>query len=319
MVPEAAENGRIPLERATGLSGVAERLASTAGPAAGGALVALFGPLTGLTVNAASFAAGSLIVALVLPRGMGHGVRDRPRRDGARPGQGGENPAHRDEEPGYVRRLGEGLAFLRGAPLLLTVTVMIGITNLLDTAFTSVLVPVWARNSGGGPAAIGLTGAVWGVTALGGSLVAAMVAHRMRRRAVFFAGFLLAGAPRFLVLALGAPLWAVLAVFAAGGIGAGFLNPILGAIAFERVPRRLWGRVRALADSLAWAGIPLGGLIAGALVASLGLAPVLVAGGAAYFLTTNLTGMRPEWREMDRRRGPGAHRGGPRRESHVRP
>ena len=305
MVPEAAENGRIPLERATGLSGVAERLASTAGPAAGGVLVALFGPLTGLTVNAASFAAGSLIVALVLPRGlghggmgqggMGHGVRDRSRGDG-------ERPAHRDEEPGYVRRLGEGLAFLRGEPLLLTVTVMIGITNLLDTAFTSVLVPVWARNSGGGPAAIGLTGAVWGVTALGGSLVAALVAHRMRRRAVFFTGFLLAGAPRFLVLALGAPLWAVLAVFAAGGIGVGFLNPILGAIAFERVPRRLWGRVRALADSLAWAGIPLGGLVAGALVASLGLAPVLVAGGAAYFLTTNLTGLRPEWREMDRRR-----------------
>jgi hypothetical protein len=67
----------------------------------------------------------------------------------------------------------------------------------------------------------------------------------------------------------------------------------------------LWGRVRALGDSLAWAGIPLGGLIAGALVASFGLAPVLLAGGGAYFLTTNLTGLRPEWREMDRLRGHG--------------
>jgi MFS family permease len=183
---------------------------------------------------------------------------------------------------------------------------MIGITNLLDAALTSVLMPVWARDSGGGPAAIGLTGATLGVAAIGGSIVAAVVAHRMRRRAVFFAGFLLAGAPRFLVLAFGAPMWAVLAVFAAGGIGAGFLNPILGAMTFERVPRRLWGRVHALGDSLAWAGIPLGGLIAGALVASFGLAPALVAGGAAYFLTTNLTGLRPEWRQMDRLRGPGA-------------
>jgi hypothetical protein len=43
--------------------------------------------------------------------------------------------------------------------------------------------------------------------------------------------------------------------------------------------------------------------IAGALVASFGLAPVLVAGGAAYFLTTSLTGLRPEWRGMDRPRG----------------
>jgi hypothetical protein len=53
------------------------------------------------------------------------------------------------------------------------------------------------------------------------------------------------------------------------------------------------GRVNALGDSLAWAGIPLGGLIAGAAVASVGLAPVLLASGAAYFLTTNLTGLRP--------------------------
>jgi MFS family permease len=303
MVPEAAEKGRVPLERATGLSGVTERLASTVGPAAGGALVALLGPLTGLSINAACFALGSLVVALALPRGLGHGiVRGRP---GHADGKPGREPDRGDEEPGYRRRLGEGLTFLRGEPLLLTVMVMVGITNLLEAAFASVLVPVWARDSGGGPAAIGLTGAVLGVAAIGGSLIAAVVAHRMRRRAVFFAGFLLAGAPRFVVLALGAPMWAVLTVFAAGGIGAGFLNPILGALAFERVPRRLWGRVRALGDSLAWAGIPLGGLIAGALVASFGLAPVLLAGGGTYFLTTNLTGLRPEWREMDRLRGHG--------------
>jgi MFS family permease len=294
MVPEAAERGRVPLERASGLCGVTERLAATAGPAAGGALVALLGPLTGLVANAACFAAGSLIIALVLPRGMGHGAAsDRPGDEGG-------------DGSGYWRRLGEGLAFLRGDLLLLTVVVMVGITNLLDAAFASVLLPVWARDSGHGPAAIGLTGAATGIAAVGGSLVAAAVAHRLRRRVVFFAGFLVAGSPRFFVLALGAPLWVVLAVFAAGGIGAGFLNPIIVAVAFERVPRRLWGRVRALSDSLAWAGIPLGGLIAGALVAAVGLAPVLVAGGAAYFLTTNLAGLRPEWREMDRLRGHGA-------------
>lgn len=45
MVPEAAERGRVPLERAAGLSGVVERLTGTVGAAAGGALVALLGPL----------------------------------------------------------------------------------------------------------------------------------------------------------------------------------------------------------------------------------------------------------------------------------
>lgn len=293
MVPEAAERAGVPLERATGLSGVTERLAFTLGPAVGGTLVALLGPLAGLVVNAGCFALGSVVVAVALPRGTGHPYEDSDAHDG-------------DAEPGYWRRFGEGFAFLRGEPLLLTVIVMVGITNLLDMAFAAVLMPVWAKESGHGPSAIGLTGTVLGAAAVAGSLVAAVAAHRLRRRIVFFAGFLLAGAPRFLILAADAPLGVVLAVFAVAGFGAGFLNPVLGAVLFERVPRRMLGRVSALGDSLSWAGMPLGGLIAGAAVASVGLVPVLVAGGAVYFLTTSLAGLRPEWREMDRARGRGA-------------
>ncbi|GLW14238.1 MFS transporter [Streptomyces sp. NBRC 13847] len=289
MVPEAADRSRVPLERATGLAGVTERLAATVGPAAGGVLVALLGPLAGLAVNAGCFLLGPVIMLLTLPRGMGRAAGNAP-------------SSERTTEPGYWKRLGEGFVFLRGEPLLLTVIVMFGITNLLDAAFSSVLVPVWARTSGGGAAAIGLTGSVGGVAAIAGSLVAAAAAHRLRRRAVFFAGFLLAGAPKFLILAGHAPMGAVLTVFAIGGFGAGFLNPVLGAVSYERIPPRLLGRVNALGDSLAWAGIPLGGLIAGAAVAGFGLVPVLLAGGAAYFLTTNAAGLRPEWREMDRPR-----------------
>ncbi|WP_442818268.1 MFS transporter [Streptomyces sp. NBC_01727] len=292
MVPEAAERGGIPLERATGLSGVTERFASTVGPAVGGSLVALLGPLTGLVVNAGCFVLGSLIIMLVLPRGLGHGTPAGP-----------ASPGH--QQPGYWRLFGEGFTFLRREPLLLTITIMISITNLLDAAFMQVLVPVWANESGNGPSGIGLTGSVLGIAAVCGSLIATTVAHRMPRRLVFFAGFFLAGAPRFFVLAVGAPMWSVLAVFAIGGLGAGFLNPILAALSFERIPRQLLGRVNALRDSLAWSGIPVGGLIAGAVVASLGLVPALIASGTAYFLTTNLTGLRPEWREMDRLRGKG--------------
>ncbi|MGW7264982.1 MFS transporter [Streptomyces sp. NPDC054842] len=290
MVPEAAEHGSVPLERATGLSGVTERLASTLGPAAGGLLVALLGPLTGLVVNAGCFALGSVIVGLALPRGMGHPPEDPPAQDGS-------------AAPGYWRRFGEGFTFLRGEPLLLAVIVTVGITNLLDAAFVTVLTPVWAEESGHGPAAIGLTGSVAGAAAVAGSLIAATAAHRLRRRPVFFVGYVLAGAPRFLVLAADAPLGVVLAVFAVSGFGAGFLNPVLGAVMLERVPRRMLGRVNALGDSLSWAGIPLGGLVAGAALAFTGLVPVLLVGGAAYFLTTSLAGIRPEWREMDRVRG----------------
>ncbi|RKN12011.1 hypothetical protein D7319_03660 [Streptomyces radicis] len=90
MVPEAAERCGVPLERATGLSGVVERLAATIGPAAGGGLVAWLGPLAGLTVNAASFALGWLIVAVTLPAGMGAvpGGRSKGRATGRGSGRG---------------------------------------------------------------------------------------------------------------------------------------------------------------------------------------------------------------------------------------
>ncbi|MGW0602062.1 MFS transporter [Streptomyces sp. NPDC002776] len=292
MVPEAAERGLVPLERATGLAGVTERLASTVGLAAGGSLVAVLGPLTGLAVNAGCFALGSVIIKLALPRGMGHAGVEAPLPAG-------------ETGPGYWQRLGEGFTFLRGEPLLLTVIVMVGITNLLDAAITSVLIPVWARESGNGPTSIGLMGSVMGAAAVGGSLIAAVVAHRLRRRVVVLTGFLLLGAPRFLILTFDAPLGAVLAVFVVSGFGAGFVNPVLGAVLVERVPRRMLGRVNALGDSLAWAGIPLGGLLTGAAVTAVGLVPVLLACAAAYFLTTNLAGLRPEWREIDRTRGRG--------------
>jgi hypothetical protein len=105
--------------------------------------------LTALAVNSGCFALGSAISKLALPRDMGHAA--------------GEAPAPAGETgPGYSQRFGEGFTFLRGEPLLLTVIVTVGITNLLDAAFTSVLVPVWARKSGNGPTAIGLMGSVMG-------------------------------------------------------------------------------------------------------------------------------------------------------------
>ncbi|WP_157246437.1 MFS transporter [Nonomuraea typhae] len=284
MIPEAAERARVPLERAAGLMGVTERLAQTVGPVAGGALVAVTGPLTGLGLSAACFALGSVIVAWTLPRDMGH------------------RPAVHDEREGYWRRFGQGLAFLRGEPLLLAVAVMVAVTNLLDAAFSQVLAPVWAKESGYGPAVLGLNSSVMGLTAVAGSLVAAAVAHRLRRRPVFFAAFLLCGAPRFLILAVDAPVWVMAGVFALSGFGAGFINPILGAVSYERVPRELLGRVNSLQQALSWGGIPLGGLLGGVAVAAAGLGPVLLACAGLYALTTNLTGLRPEWREMDRAR-----------------
>jgi len=161
---------------------------------------------------------------------------------------------------------------------------------------------VWIHDHGYDTTQLGLIGMTFALTATGGSLVATALAGRLPRRLVFLSGFLLCGAPRFVVLALDAPMWAILVTVAIGGSGAGFINPVLGAIFYERVPPHLIGRVSALEDSLCWSGVPLGGISAAAAIAAFGLAPALVIAGGIYLMATLVPGLRPEWKEMDRDR-----------------
>ncbi|MDT0266862.1 MFS transporter [Streptomyces sp. DSM 44915] len=316
MIPEAAERGAVPLERAAGFAGVIERLASTVGPLAGGGLIALVGPLSGLFVNAGCFVAGSLLIRLTLPKGMGQPA-GAPESAGAEPGAGVTPGA--DQAPGggaagartgYWQQMAEGFRFLRRTPLLLAVLLTVAFTNLLDAAYSAVLLPVWAERTDAGPSGIGLLAAVFSIGAVVGSLVATAIAHRLPRRPVLLIGYAVCGLPRFLIMAWalshGGGLLPVAAVFAVAGLGAGFLNPIISAVTFELVPRPLLGRVKGLGTSLAWSGIPLGGLLGGLAVTAAGLVPTLLVAGVLYFVATTTAGLRPEWRAMDRDRRHGA-------------
>jgi MFS family permease len=190
---------------------------------------------------------------------------------------------------------------MRRDPVLMGIGVMVAITNLLDQAWSAVLVPVWARDTGYGVAAVGLTGAVFGASAILGSVIAATYAERLPRFKIYFFAFIIGGVPRFAALALGFPLWAVLVVLFVGGIGCGFLNPILGAVLFERIPKALMGRVSSMNLAMSWSLIPFGGLVGGLAVTAIGLSPALLAIGGAYLLTTMLPAVQPRWREIDNR------------------
>jgi MFS family permease len=182
--------------------------------------------------------------------------------------------------------------------MLRAIVVMLAVTNLLDAAVFSVLLPVWARQNSRGPAAIGAVVSAMSATAVLGSLLATALSCRLPRRPTFLVGFAIAGAPRFVVLAIGAGVWP--AVHFVPGFASSFLNPIIGAVTLERIACDLLGRVTGLVGCLAWAGIPLRGLIAAALVAVGGLGSSLVICPAMYLVATTLPGMRPEWREMER-------------------
>lgn len=285
LAPSVAAAAGQPVERVLGLEDGISRAASVIGPLAAAGLVTAVGAAPAITLDAITFGVAALVVGL--------GLRRSETRATASP----------DDEPSrYLDRLRQGARFVRRDGLLRSIVAMVGVTNLLDAAYGAVLVAVWAQHRGGGAALMGSAAAFMSAGAVIGSLTAATIGHRLPRRAAFFVGFFGIGAPRFAVLGLDAPLWSVFTVLFVGGIGAGLINPILGAVEMERIPEHLRGRVLSLMNSAAWALIPFGGLVGGLLAEGLGISLALLVCGGAYLVATTLPALRPEWREMDRRR-----------------
>lgn len=286
MVPGLGEFAGQPMERSAGLYDGVNRLAGLIGAPLAGVLIATVSALTVLAIDAATFLASALAVFALVPR------RAQPQ-----PALG-DGPGA--SELGYFTSLREGFAFLRGDRLLLGIGSMVLVTNLIDQASSSVLTPVWAQQVAHSPIALGLIGGAFGVGAVTGNAATTWLGPRLPRRWTFAVGFALAGAPRLVALAVASSVSPVLVVAVLGGLGAGGLNPILGAVEYERVPRALQARVLGAVGAAAWAGIPVGGLVGGALVGGFGLRAALGTAAAAYALTTAAPFVFPVWKQMDR-------------------
>jgi MFS family permease len=279
MVPAVAASAGLPLERVTGVMGTVERLASAIGLALAGGVVAALGPAPAIAVTAMTFGLAALIVRQRL---AGIGL------------PGVAAPA------GYLAELREGWRWFRHDAVLVGLAAMIAATNLLDQAYATVLLPVWASRAGDA-ALLGLLLALFSAAAVLGAGLATLFAERLPRLLVYTLAFLVTGAPRFAVFALDAPGMMIVAVLAAAGFASGFLNPIISAVMFERIPPALVGRVTALVNAMCWTLIPFGGLVGGALIALVGLPLAFASAGGLYLAATLLPLALPGFRDFARR------------------
>lgn len=279
LVPELAELAGMPIERASALLQVVERGSRLLGAPLGGLLIAALGPQRVLTLDALSFAVSALAVALAVPG------RALPRPGTAEP---------------YLRQLAEGLRFIRDDRLTLVLVVTLLVTNFLDAARSSVVLPVFAETIYGSAVALGLIFGLSGGGAVVGAVIYGMVGHRLSRRLVFVWAFVAVSLPAF-VLALLPPLPVVLVAQALSGLAAGPLNPILSAIQYERVPSHMRGRVFGAITAGAFLAMPLGVLLAGYLLEWAGLRTTLLLIGACYTLATASLSFNPTLAQMDRR------------------
>ena len=132
-----------------------------------------------------------------------------------------------------------------------------------------------------------------------GALIFSAVGPRLLRYTVFVVGFVLTSL-KFFLYATYPPLWMALVFVVIFSMGAGPLNPIIGAVEYERVPKNMRGRVGGAISAGAWSAMPLGMLIGGVMTEQLGVRPMLLGLGVIYLTTTLSMTLIPAMKEMNR-------------------
>ena len=265
-------------ERATGSTAVVERFARLAGAPLAGVLIAATGATNVLWIDAGSFIVSAALVAVGVPRPA---VEREPRKTS------------------YRRELREGYAFLRADRTLAVLVFIVSLTNLFD-AVAMIALPVLAHDVYESALSLGLMTAAGGAGSVLGALAFAAIGHRLSRRAVFTWGFIVVTLS-FPVAAFFPPLTVLLVAKTVSGLASGPLNPVIDTVFMERVPAGMRGRVFGVTQAAAWVAIPLGVLVAGAVIEAIGLRATLLLSGAAYLTITIGARFSTALRDLDRR------------------
>lgn len=255
----------IPMARVTAAYEGLTRAALLVGAPLGGLLVFWFGAQGAIWVDAVTFAVSAvLVLVFVFPAALPPEPRE-----------------------GYFTALAGGARFLFTDKLLVLMLATVFFLNVFGQASVAVYIPLWVNQEFGTPAALGLLLGGYAAGAVTGALVFTVFATRLPRYLTFALGALLSSAPRLLALVITDDLVLVLAITFASGVATAAVNPILGAVLYERVPVRLQTRVFGLIGALAFLGLPIGGALAGELVTWVGLdAAITVTGLVALAVTT---------------------------------
>jgi predicted MFS family arabinose efflux permease len=230
---------QVRLTRASALLGSVNETASFVGPAVGGVLVALLGPAATLVIDAGSYLAAFVLVALFVP--------------------GTAATAEEEGERGAL----EGLRFLRRDRRLLRTVVGIGVVEIGMTALFATLPVVARRRFHASARLAGWLLASYGAGSVAGGLISSRARSASERTPAFA---MMAMAATTWPLLAPVPAWAVGLAIAANGVCSGLFFPRFFADLTVRTPPRLRARVMASATTAMSATGPLGFVGAGFLL-----------------------------------------------------
>jgi MFS family permease len=262
IVPELAVKAQMGLERAASINDGISRGAGLVGAPLAGLLISFYGAGNVLWIDAATFLVSAIVVAVFVPH-----VQAQPKA----------------QEASYFKEIAEGLHFIRIVPGTILIMTTLMITNFLDAGLLSVLYPVYAQQVFGNTVPLGLMIAAFGGGAVLGTVIFGVYGHRLPRRPLLVAGFVVASL-RFWALAFSSSLPVLILVHALGGLAMGPVNPIMVLYGYERVPVEMRARVFGAITAGVFLANPVGGLAAGLLLEWLTLPVLLMIMGSFYFL-----------------------------------
>jgi MFS family permease len=244
-----------------------------AGPAVAGMVIQTLTAPFAVALDALSFVGSAVFVAAIRAR------EPRPQR---------RADAH------LGREIREGLQFVVGNPLLRSIAICTGWSNLFWAIGGAMMIVLLARELALSPDTIGLVFSLGAVGGLLGALLATRIAGWLGQGKTIWIS-VAATAPFALLMPLAQRGW-LLWLSALGGLvfwaGAVVYNVTQVSFRQRLTPERLLGRMNATMRFLVWGTLPLGGFVGGVLGDTIGVRPTLwvgAIGGLFAFLPVRLS------------------------------
>lgn len=291
MVPDLAELAKMRLERVNAFSEGFGRIAGLIGAPLAGLLIVLIGTSNLLWLDAASFGISALFIGLAVPR-----IMSKPKTKAQSPEDGQSDQS----QPRYFASLWEGVRFIQREPLLLSLVVVILVTNTVDSSFASVIEPTYVRHFFHSALPLGFLLAASGGAAFVGTIFFGALGHRLPRRLTYALGYTIGGALNFWIYLFFPSVPLLIAWQIIAGLAIAPVTPIAITVIQERLPAEMRARVFGTISASILMGIPLGTFLSGFVVTWVGLQATLLIMGALYLAATLSLLVNPALKRMEK-------------------
>lgn len=252
--------------------------AALIGPAAAGGMTALWGALAALSIDAACYAAGALLL-LSLPASMISAPVIRTANLESLPVKSGGRPPLRFLLNNYIGEIREGFGFYRHYPAMLLVMLLVSISNMGSGAVWTMMVPYGREILRQDAAAIGLLATVSSLGTAAGIALIAWIGEVGQYKRWMLGSLSLIGL-LYMALGLTSHYGLALALLFLIGLSSPFFSSLSSSLYGRLVPDGLQGRVNTIRYFIGGSLQPAGGFLGGAAGHAWGIpALFLVAGG----------------------------------------